>query len=184
MMLSDGDIQHFRNTGHLAVEPWNNERLQPASYDLTLAPYVREYRRGYTDPISGAWVPGGWSEPEKFEEFGGKFLRWLAPGEFALFNTVETVTLDSSVAGELAGKSTWARWGLGVETAGFVDPGFSGQLTLELKNQGPTMIGLIAGKPIAQIKFHELRTPSRRPYGSEGLGSHYQHQTGPTAARH
>jgi dCTP deaminase len=185
MMLSDADIQHFRNTGHLGIEPWNNERLQPVSYDLTLGCYVKYQERVYVLSADGeACVDGFTWVKEKFEEGpDGRLFYILKPKKFALFSTVETVTLDSSVAGEVAGKSSWARNGLGIETAGLVDAGFSGELTLELTNHSEFPITLVAGKPIAQIKFYELRTPSRRPYGSEGLGSHYQHQTGPTNAR-
>lgn len=174
MMLSDGDIQHFRQCGHLDINPWNPDRLQPSSYDLTLAPYVSRY-----DPFSGTWTA-----PEKFEEdLGGNLIHVINSGEFALFSTVETVTLDGSVSGDVVGKSSWARWGLSIETAGHVDAGFSGQLTLELKNEGPSHLILTAGRAIAQIRFYELRTPARSVYGAEGRGSKYMHQTGPTPAR-
>lgn len=106
---------------------------------------------------------------------------WLAPGEFLLANTAETVTLGANVAANLTGKSSLGRMGLAVHiTAGYIDPGFSGQIVLELKNLGEKELILDKGTPIAQLVFHELRTAAARPYGHPDLGSHYQNQTGPT----
>ena len=106
---------------------------------------------------------------------------WLAPNEFLLASTLETVTLGANVAANLTGKSSLGRLGLAVHiTAGYIDPGFSGQIVLELKNLGNTELHLDKGAPIAQLVFHELRTAVARPYGHPDLGSHYQHQTGIT----
>lgn len=185
MILADTDILFFRNTGQLGIHPWNPESVQPASYDLHLAPYRKKKYRVYVGSDSGITDDSTFTwHQEKFEEGVDGQLRYtLEPGEFALFNTIEVVELSASVAGQVMGKSTLAREALAVETAGWVDPGFEGQLTLELKNHGDFPILLTAGMPVAQIVFMYLRSKATRPYGSEGLGSKYQHQAGPTEPR-
>lgn len=172
MILSDADLMHYRENGLYDIHPWDQDRLQPASYDLTLAPYVSMERS------NGALR---WWDTWKFDEDGNLELVYtLEPGQFALFSTIEIVTLSNQLAAQVAGKSTWARRGLIVESAGWVDPGFSGQLTLELKNLTEHPIKLTAGDPIAQIVFMELRTKALRGYSVRGR---YQDQVGPTPAR-
>lgn len=107
----------------------------------------------------------------------------MAPGECLLASLVETVEMRmDNVAARVEGKSSWARKFLTIHTAGFVDPGFCGDITLELKNDGHARIELRPGVMIAQLSFHFLDAPARRLYGSQGLGSHYQYQKGPTAS--
>lgn len=104
---------------------------------------------------------------------------WLEPGEFALGSTLEKVTLPATLCAQVNGKSSLGRLGLLVHaTAGFVDPGFSGELTLELKNLSNHVIPLSRGMAVAQLVFHRLTSPAQRPYGHEELGSHYQGQVG------
>jgi dCTP deaminase len=172
MILSDADLMHYREVGLYDIHPWDDDRLQPASYDLTLAPYVSmERSSGDTR----------WWDTWKFDEdMSGGLTHVLEPGEFALFSTVETVTLSNQIAGQVAGKSTWARKGLIVESAGWVDPGFSGQLTLEMTNLTGYPLTLTAGTAIAQIVFMELRTKALRGYSVRGR---YQDQVGPTPPR-
>lgn len=109
---------------------------------------------------------------------------WLAAcgrDDFRLSHTVETVTLPSHFCAQLNGKSSLGRLGLLVHaTAGFIDPGFSGQITLELKNLSSRPLQLVEGMPIAQLVFHGLSSPAERPYGHPELGSHYQGQAGTT----
>lgn len=163
MIFSDVDFVGAIAVRRLQIEPFDINRLQPASYDLTLGCYVR-----FIDE----------DEPEKFD------LISLKQGDFALFSTVETVTLPADLVAEVSGKSSWARQGLSVhQTAGWIDPGFSGQITLEMCNLGPKRILLEPGLPIAQLVVMELASPALKPYGSPGLGSKYQKQRGPTAAR-
>ena len=103
----------------------------------------------------------------------------LGPGSFILAHTIEIVTLNASVAALLSGKSSLGRLGLDIHaTAGLIDPGFSGQIVLELYNKSQNSIELRHGQPVGQLVFHLLRTPAQRPYGSPGLGSHYQNQRG------
>lgn len=182
-ILADQDIRLFRNLGQLDIHPFDEDLLQPASYDLRLAPYVTkrepqvQYRTpdDYVSSRAQAW------ETHKFDtQWGPDLVYTLDPNEFALFSTIEIVEVTPSIGAEVKGKSTWAREGLIVESAGWVDPGFVGQLTLELKNIGDTPLTLVAGRPIAQIVFHELRSRSMRPYGERGR---YMNQHGPTAPR-
>lgn len=108
----------------------------------------------------------------------------LYPQQFALGCTVETVHLPADIAALLSGRSTWGRRGLMVHvTAGWIDPGFHGQITLELLNVSTSVIDLAAGESICQIIFHRLDQPTQLPYGSPALRSRYQHQAGPTPAR-
>ena len=108
----------------------------------------------------------------------------LQPHTFCLGSTVEAVTLPDDIVARVDGKSSLGRLGLLVHaTAGYVDPGWTGQLTLELSNQSQMPIAVYYGMRIAQISFLRLTTPANRPYGSPGLGSKYQGQTGPTPSR-
>ena len=181
-VLADCDIERYRRLGLLDIAPWRDELLQPVSYDLTLAPYVTEAvmvrqknALGFTCVDRVSWFT------EKFdEEEDGSLRHVLEPGDFALFSTVETVTLGNSVVGHVEGKSTIARHGVIIHFAGLVDPGFSGQLTLEVKNLSKIPFVMTAGMKIAQIEFSQTLSNVRRPYGSPGVG-HYQGQKGPTA---
>ena len=103
----------------------------------------------------------------------------LMPGDCVLSSLVEAVSLDDTVVARVEGKSTWARQFLTVHSAGFIDPGFTGDITLELKNDGKNNLLLVPGMLIAQISFQWLAAPASRPYGTEGLDSHYQYQKGP-----
>jgi dCTP deaminase len=163
MIFSDVDIIGAVVGGRVGIDPFHTKQVQPASYDLMLGCYVR-----YIDE----------DEPEKFDSIA------LGRGDFALFSTVETVTIPADLVAEVSGKSTWARLGLSVhQTAGWIDPGFSGQITLELCNLGPKRVLLEPGMLIAQLVIMELASPALNPYGHERLDSKYQNQRGPTAAR-
>lgn len=176
--LSDADILFFHSTGALGITPWNDDCLQAASYDLHLAPYARTphyySHRNYNGTIVQPIIT--W-EYEKFDEPDLAYT--LAPNGFGLFSTIEKVRVGANLAAAVAGKSSRAREGLAVEFAGWVDPGFEGQITLEIKNNLPFPIKMTAGMPICQIIFEELRTRALRPYGERG---HYQLQEGPTAS--
>jgi dCTP deaminase len=166
MLLSDRSIRSALAT-HPLIEPYpSNPRIQPASVDLLLG---------------NEFEIDGWKNHTLQD--GGIFL--LEPGEFALAHTVETISIPRDIAARVEGKSTHGRRGLLIHaTAGFIDPGFRGQVTLELANLGQSPIGVQVGEPIAQICFYQLTTPVERPYGDERLGSKYQDQTGATSARH
>lgn len=159
-------------------------RLQPASYDVTLG---NQFRRMVESP--GHVQP--WVDPEDPDTYSARHYvettvdraYELYPGRFVLAHTVEDFTIPANVQSQVCGKSSLGRLGLFVENAGFVDPGFSGQLTLELFNCSSRMIVLRPGMRIAQVSFHKLDEPAACPYGCRELGSHYQHQKGATASR-
>lgn len=152
----------MRELGQLDIEPWNPDRLQPASYDLTLGRYVRSAGSPFIADFEDSALV-------------------IAQGSFFLLHTAEVVTLSAGIGAQVVGKSTWARKGLIVEAAGWVDPGFSGQLVLEVTNMSPVPVTVNVGDPIAQIIFMELRRPALSPYGKE-RGSHYYGQMGATPA--
>lgn len=141
--------------------PIQTTQIQPASLDVRLGPEFIMH------PDGTRVIPG----PD------GYFA--LMPGECVLGSLVEAVSISSDVVGRVEGKSTWARQFLTVHSAGFIDPGFTGDITLELKNDGKQDLVLVPGMMIAQLSFQWLAAPAQRPYGSEGLDSHYQYQKGP-----
>ncbi len=159
MLLSDGTIMGLLAKGDIAITPMpKGVQIQPCSIDLRLGMSFR--------PLEG---PGVLSD---------RYL--LRPGEFVLACTAERVTVGASFVGQVHGRSTWARRGLQIHAAGLIDPGFSGDITLELVNMGPLPLPLLAGKRICQITFERLDWPAARPYGHQELQSHYQHQMGAT----
>lgn len=146
------------------IEPFTEDRLQSASYDLTLGGEVRN-EQGRAWQIS--------------EELGED----MEPGRFLLAHTLETITVPAHLCARVEGKSTFARLGLQVHSAGFVDPGFNGQLTLELVHHGNFRhVRLRRGMPICQVSFYALAGRPERLYGEAALGSHYQGQVGATPA--
>ena len=162
--LSDVSIHAQIEAGRLVITPFDVAAVQPSSIDLRLGSLVRVARRD-----------GSYIDYDLTERNG----MWLYQADFALAATLETVTLPDDLAGQLAGKSTTARRGLIVESAGFVDPAWSGELTLELTNLSPAPVWLSVGMGVCQLILTRLTTPCERPYGSDGLGSHYQHSVGP-----
>lgn len=185
MILSDRDIRAAlqRLENPLIVDPgFDPRRLQPASLELTLAP---EFRKQVAHHVRNAWGvyavqevewQGGVLDPDLGFE--------LKPGDFWLASTVEMIRVPTDMVAQANGKSSWARQGLVIhQTAGFIDPGFKGTVTLELSNASLGPLRLFPGMPICQLQFTLLTSPAERPYGSTGLGSHYQGQTGPTPSR-
>lgn len=166
-ILSDGDIKKEISSGFLQIEPFRLECVQPASYDVHLSGDILNY----SHPAGGA-IPDG-MVPE-----GVEVLAVLPPGGFALASTLETVQVPRYLACELAGKSTIGRMGIQIHaTAGWIDPGFQGQITLELYNSSPQPFPLVEGMAIGQLVFHVLKSPCVVGYGRRG---HYQGQQGVT----
>lgn len=181
--LSDICIREAVDRGELKIEPWDRileeGRLQPASVDLLLGdtfliPVPTVF------PRVSSFVTG--AKPKMNPITTDRFT--IGPKQFILATTVETITIGGTIRGSIEGKSTIGRWGLCVHiTAGYFDPGFSGQATLELVNHAPYPIELCAGQRICQMAFHFMnRTPSEL-YGSKKYGSHYQGQRGATGPR-
>jgi dCTP deaminase len=184
MILSDTDIEARLKQGDLLIEPLVDPdlQIQPASVDLRLGGDFIVFRSGRT-PCIYIDHPGDaetYTQDLHIPE-GEHFI--LHPGEFALGTTLETVRIPPDLVGRLEGRSSLGRLAVIVHaTAGFIDPGFHGKITLELTNLGKVPVGLKPGMRCSQIVFHELKTPAARPYGQE-RGSKYQGQDGPIASR-
>lgn len=170
MILSDRDIRAAmqRLENPLIIDPgFDPGRLQPASLELTL------------DGTNYSPLLGELYGPHPVGDVG-----ILDPGSFVLGCTAETVHIPTDLVAQVNGKSSWARKGLIVHTtAGFIDPGFKGQITLEMVNLGPCPIKIPIGAPICQLVFFQMTSPAERPYGHPQLGSKYQGQQGPTPSR-
>jgi len=181
MLLSDRDIIAAVESGQLVVDPWDAELLQPSSVDVRLDRYFRVFNNTqYThiDPGLQQDKLTSLIEPKGDDPFV------LHPGEFVLGSTLEVVTLPDDLAGRLEGKSSLGRLGLLTHsTAGFIDPGFTGHLTLELSNVANLPIMLWPGMKIGQLCLFRLSSAARNPYGSAAAGSRYQGQRGPTPSR-
>lgn len=187
MLASDVDIEWVLKQGSLQVTPTDPELIQPASLDLRLdnrfcayAPLPAPELILDTTParplpiIDPALDQAGLMFEHEVPE-GESYI--LGPGAFALASTLEHVRISGAFAAKLEGKSSLGRLGLLVHaTAGWIDPGFFGTITLELFNAAPHAIRLWPGMKIAQLAVMSLHTPARRPYGNAGLGSHYQSQ--------
>lgn len=179
-MLSDNEILDRIRSGRIEVNPFNKSMLQPASLDLRLDRHFKTLRSGstYIDPAEDQ------AELWSGETVGDGDWTLIYPHEFVLASTYEKVTLDAQHAARFEGKSSLGRQGLLTHiTAGFIDPGFSGHITLELSNVTESPIKLYPGMKIGQICFIRLDTPATTPYGASSLGSHYQGQRGPNISR-
>lgn len=181
VLLSDRDIRAQIDAGRVTLDPYDPELIQPASIDVRLDRWFRlfdNHRYPVIDPAQ--------DQPDltRLVEVapGEPFV--LHPGEFVLGATHELITLPHDVAARLEGKSSLGRLGLLTHsTAGFVDPGFTGHVTLELSNTATLPITLWPGMKIGQLCFFQLSSPAERPYGAGASGSRYQGQRGPTASR-
>lgn len=180
MILSDNDLIQAIGLGTLVVSPFDTNRVQPASIDLTLGDEFADWgTSGHTINLAEASED---SAPPMIKECYPDGFR-LRPGAFALATTVETIGLDASYSARVEGRSSLGRLGLCIHaTAGFIDPGFKGQITLELFNMGPHTLLLVPGMSICQLAVSKMKTPSRKPYGAE-RGSKYQDQVGATPTR-
>jgi dCTP deaminase len=181
MILSDRSLRERLASGSIGIEPLDDSAVQPASVDLRLAHSFRVFTRHRHTHIDLAREQADLTELVEVEE-GGRFA--LHPGEFVLGSTLERVCVPDDLVGRLEGKSSLGRVGLIIHsTAGYVDPGFEGQITLELSNVATVPILLYTGMRVAQISFLAMTTPAERPYASPGLESKYQGQLGPTESR-
>ncbi|AOW80656.1 MAG: dCTP deaminase [Halobacteriota archaeon] len=184
MILSDGDILDRLESGTLVIEPLDDPALQiqPASVDVRLGEEFLEFQRTNIPSIHPQrenQVSDYVSETNVAE--GEEFI--LHPGDFVLATTKERVEIPSDLVAQVEGRSSLGRLAVITHaTAGFVDPGFRGRITLELSNLGTAPVALSPGMRIAQLVFTELTSPAREPYGSE-RGSKYQDQSGPAASR-
>ena len=181
MLLSDRDIKAELSSGRIGLEPLDLEMVQPSSVDVRLDQFFRlfdNHKYPFIDPAEDQPDLTRLVEAKPGEPF------ILHPGEFVLGSTYERVTLPDDIAARLEGKSSLGRLGLLTHsTAGFVDPGFTGHVTLELSNVATLPIKLWPGMKIGQLCFMRLTSPTEQPYGSSTYASRYQGQRGPTASR-
>jgi dCTP deaminase len=181
VLLSDRDIRIQISENRVSLEPYDPAMVQPSSVDVRLDRYFRlfdNHKYPFIDPAA--------DQPELTRLIEAKpdepFI--LHPGEFVLGATYERVALPDDLAARLEGKSSLGRLGLLTHsTAGFIDPGFSGHVTLELSNVATLPIKLWPGMKIGQLCFFQLSSPAEKPYGSAEYSSRYQGQRGPTASR-
>jgi dCTP deaminase len=181
VLLSDRDILAELDAKRVQLDPFEAAMVQPSSVDVRLDRFFRvfeNHKYPHIDPSEEQPDLTRLVEPEGDEPF------ILHPGEFVLGSTYELVTLPDDVAARLEGKSSLGRLGLLTHsTAGFIDPGFSGHVTLELSNVATLPIKLWPGMKIGQLCFFRLSSPAEHPYGSAKYGSRYQGQRGPTPSR-
>ncbi len=181
MLLSDRDIRAEIEDNRVVLKPFDADMIQPSSVDVRLDRFFRvfeNHRYPHIDPAEDQPDLTRAVEPDGDEPF------ILHPGEFVLGSTYEVITLPNDVAARLEGKSSLGRLGLLTHsTAGFIDPGFSGHVTLELSNAATLPIKLWPGMKIGQLCFFRLSSPAENPYGSAKYGSRYQGQRGPTPSR-
>jgi dCTP deaminase len=181
VLLSDRDIRAAIEAGRVALDPYDPTMVQPSSVDVRIDRYFRvfeNHRYPHIDPAVEQAELTRLVEPDGDEPF------ILHPGEFVLGSTYEVVSLPDDVSARLEGKSSLGRLGLLTHsTAGFIDAGFSGHVTLELSNVATLPIKLWPGMKIGQLCFFRLTSPAEAPYGSGAQGSRYQGQRGPTPSR-
>lgn len=178
MLLCDTDLARAIGAGRLTITPHEPQLLQPSSIDIRLDRHLLAW------PAGGVIDPAADNPmlPVDMNDMGGTYP--LGPGQMVLASTVEHISLDATLAARVEGRSSMGRLGLATHiTAGFIDPGFSGHVTLELVNLAPRPLLLHAGMRIGQLCVFQLSGPARWPYGANGLASHYQGQRGPTASR-
>jgi dCTP deaminase len=181
VLLSDRDIKSEIDAGRVRIDPYDPGLVQPSSVDVRLDRFFRvfeNHKYPHIDPSV--------EQPDltRLVETDGEEAFILHPGEFVLASTYEVVSLPDDIASRLEGKSSLGRLGLLTHsTAGFIDPGFSGHVTLELSNVATLPIKLYPGMKIGQLCMFRLSSPAEFPYGSAGYGSRYQGQRGPTPSR-
>ena len=182
MILSDRTIKEQMSEGRIVIDPLGPNAVQPASVDIRLDSEILVFRNNWRTHIDVMKPADDVVEKVAIEE-GRPFL--LHPGQFALGSTLEAVTIPDDIVARIEGKSSLARYGLLIHsTAGFVDPGWTGKLTLEFSNVGILGITLHKGMKVGHISFTQLTTPAENPYGSRELGSKYQGQGGPVTSRY
>ena len=182
MILSDASIRKELAQGRIVIDPLDESYIQPSSVDLRVDRYFRVFRND-TTPYIDPKLPQ--EDLTELVEVGDDKAFILHPGEFVLGSTLERVALPDDLVARLEGKSSLGRLGLLIHsTAGFVDAGWDGHLTLELSNVANLPIAIYPGMKIGQISFIRMDSAAEHPYGSDTTGSKYQGQRGPTPSRY
>ena len=182
MILSDVSLRKAIAEGRIGIDPYDEAYVQPSSIDVRLDSTFRVFRNHTAGVID---VKLDMRDLTELVEIPTDGVFMLHPGEFVLGSTLERVTAPDDLVARIEGKSSLGRLGLLIHsTAGFVDPGFDGHITLELANVASLPITLYPGMKIGQISFMTMTTPAEQPYGSGAKGSKYQGQRGPTPSRY
>jgi dCTP deaminase len=182
VILSDRSLRESIASGRIVVEPFDPATVQPSSIDVRVDRMFRVFRNHTASVLDVKFDLSGLTELIEVEP-DGVFM--LHPGEFALGSTLERVTVPDDLVARIEGKSSLGRLGLLIHsTAGFIDAGFDGHVTLELANVASLPITIYPGMKIGQISFMQMTTPADQPYGTGATGSKYQGQRGPTPSRY
>src|ERR671926_1372630 len=182
MVLADTTIRRLLGEGRIGIDPYDETLLQPSSVDVRVDRYFRVFANNRYPYID---VKEPQDELTELVEVDDATPFILHPGEFVLGSTLERVTLPDDLVARLEGKSSLGRLGLLIHsTAGFIDPGWDGHVTLELSNVSKLPIALYHGMKIGQLSIVQLTEPAETPYGADTLGSKYQGQQGPTPSRY
>jgi dCTP deaminase len=182
VVLPDGEIRRLLDAGRIGIAPFDEGLMQPSSIDVRVDRYFRVFRNSRYPYID---VKQAQEDLTELVEVDGEEPFILHPGEFVLGSTLERVTLPDDLVARLEGKSSLGRLGLLIHsTAGFIDPGWDGHVTLELSNVANLPITIYPEMKIGQLSFMQLTEAAQRPYGSAGIGSKYQGQRGPTPSRY
>jgi dCTP deaminase len=182
MVLSDSTIARLLAEGRLEIDPYDEALLQPSSVDVRVDRFFRVFHNNRYPFIDVKVEQAELTELVEVEE-EHPFV--LHPGEFVLGSTLERIRLPDDLVARLEGKSSLGRLGLLIHsTAGFIDPGWDGHVTLELSNVANLPITIYPGMKIGQVSFMQMTEPATTPYGSEAIGSKYKGQRGPTASRY
>ncbi len=183
MVLSDRTIARLIEEGRVEIDPYDPALLQPSSVDVRVDRYFRVFHNARYPYIDVKEPQEELTEEVVVDDDAKPFI--LHPGEFVLGSTLERIRLPDDLVARLEGKSSLGRLGLLIHsTAGFIDPGWDGHVTLELSNVANLPITIYYGMKIGQLSFMELSEPAATPYGTAALGSKYQGQRGPTPSRY
>jgi dCTP deaminase len=182
VVLSDRSIRDELASGGIVIDPLDENAIQPSSVDVHVDRYFRVFRNDTTPYIDPKRAQEDLTELVEVEDDKAFILH---PGEFVLGSTRERVALGTDLVARLEGKSSLGRLGLLIHsTAGFVDAGWDGHLTLELSNVANLPIAIYPGMKIGQVSFLRMTSEAETPYGSETAGSKYKGQRGPTPSRY
>src|SRR6266850_6118113 len=182
MVLADRTISRFLAEGRIEIDPYDESLLQPSSVDVRVDRYFRVFHNARYPYID---VREPQDELTELVEVNDERPFILHPGEFVLGSTLERIRLPDDLVARLEGKSSLGRLGLLIHsTAGFIDPGWDGHVTLELSNVANLPITIYPGMKIGQISFMQMTEPATTPYGAAEIGSKYKGQTGPTPSRY
>lgn len=183
-ILSDKDIKKYLDDGSIVIDPITDEKqIQPSSVDLRLGNEFKGFKiitKPYIDPFDNTDLESYMSSitVEKDKPF------IIHPGEFTLATTYENVKLPDDIVARVEGRSSMGRLGITMHvTAGYIDPGFEGNITLEISNIGKMPVALYPGQRVCQIVFETMTSPSQKPYGHEDRDSKYMGQTGPQVSK-